>query len=64
MRMNNGVCPKCGSKLTTAMESESSSNGVKTVKYVSRCRGCNEVNIIEEVIIRRQGNYLEILLKK
>jgi len=64
MRINNGVCPKCGSKLTTVMESESSNDGVKTVRYVSRCKGCKEVDVIEEIIIRRQGNYLEIFLKK
>lgn len=63
-RGSDGTCTKCGGKMVTLMESESNSNGFKYVKYVSRCRSCNDVNVIEELIIRKQGRYTEIILKR
>ncbi|MEM0361359.1 MAG: hypothetical protein QXY36_04170 [Sulfolobales archaeon] len=61
---SDGICPKCGGKMLTLMESESNNSGLKYVRYVSKCRSCNEVNIIEELTIRKHGQYVEILLKK
>ncbi|MCS7108589.1 MAG: hypothetical protein RMH77_01790 [Sulfolobales archaeon] len=61
---SNGICPKCGGKVVTLMESESNSSGLKLVKYVSKCKSCNEVNVIEEVSIKKHEQHVEIVLKK
>ncbi len=61
---SDGICTKCGGKMVTLMESESNVNGFKHVRYVSKCRSCNDVNVIEELIIRRRGQHVEIMVKK
>ncbi|MEM0453916.1 MAG: hypothetical protein QXO98_04605 [Sulfolobales archaeon] len=61
---SDGVCPKCGGKVVTLMESESNSGGLKLIKYMSKCKSCNEINVIEEVTIKRHGQYIEIILRK
>jgi len=64
-RRDNGIsCPKCGGRVTTYMESESSGNGVKTVKYLSKCKSCGSVNILEELVVRRTATGLEIVVRK
>ncbi len=61
---SDGICPKCGGKMLTLMESESNSDGLKHVRYLSKCRSCNEVNVIEELTVRKHGHYVEIILRK
>lgn len=63
-KSGDGTCVKCGGKVITLMESESNSGGLKLVKYLSKCKSCNEVNVIEELAIRKQGQYVEIMLRK
>lgn len=63
-RSNNSVCGKCGGRLAPLIEVETNGSGLKHVRYLSKCRLCGTVGIVEELVIRRDGGNLVLYLKK
>ncbi len=56
-------CPRCGGRLTYYVETEGG-NGIKTIRYVLRCKACGYRQVLQEVMIRKTSEGVIISLPK
>ncbi|MCD6323667.1 MAG: hypothetical protein J7L55_00965 [Desulfurococcales archaeon] len=56
-------CPRCGGRLTYYVEAEGY-DGVRTVRYVLRCKSCGYRKVLQEVTIRKGSDGIIISVPK